>query len=190
MTVLPQRPHAPLTIADWSALGETEERYELQEGNLVMMSPSPSVWHGTALGRLFARLDEQAPHGLVVVPGTDLNLQLDEAAATVRRPDLYVITRAEADVADRTSAVVRAKGTRLVVEIISPGSRRTDRVIKAGEYAAAGIGSYWIVERADQGASLTELRLGSSGYDVVTVASGAFETDVPFPVRLDLTDLG
>jgi Uma2 family endonuclease len=34
----------------------------------------------------------------------------------------------------------------LVVEIVSPGSRRTDRVMKAYEYAKAGIEYYWIVD--------------------------------------------
>ena len=34
----------------------------------------------------------------------------------------------------------------LVVEVLSPGSGSTDRVLKAAEYARAGIGSYWIVD--------------------------------------------
>jgi Uma2 family endonuclease len=34
----------------------------------------------------------------------------------------------------------------LVDEIVSPGSRRTDRVTKAYEYAKAGIEHYWIVD--------------------------------------------
>ena len=34
----------------------------------------------------------------------------------------------------------------LVVEIVSPGSRGTDHVMKLHEYAKAGIANYWIVD--------------------------------------------
>jgi Uma2 family endonuclease len=34
----------------------------------------------------------------------------------------------------------------LVVEIVSPGSRGTDHVMKLHEYAKAGIENYWIID--------------------------------------------
>lgn len=37
----------------------------------------------------------------------------------------------------------------LAVEIISPRSRRTDRITKFAEYADAGIPHYWIIDLGD-----------------------------------------
>jgi len=41
---------------------------------------------------------------------------------------------------------VSAADVVLVVEIVSPGSRGTDHVMKLHEYAKAGIENYWIVD--------------------------------------------
>jgi hypothetical protein len=60
---------------------------------------------------------------------------------TVRDPDLVVVNRS---VVDRNPVRIDASDVVLVVEIVSPGSRRTDRVMKAYEYAKAGIEHYWI----------------------------------------------
>ena len=63
MTALPQ-PGRLLTIADYAALPEDDQRrWELLEGNLVM-SPSPTPRHMIALARLHARLETQLPTGL------------------------------------------------------------------------------------------------------------------------------
>ncbi|WP_102141915.1 Uma2 family endonuclease [Mycobacterium hubeiense] len=43
-------------------------------------------------------------------------------------------------------ARVQAADVVLVVEIVSPGSRGTDHVMKSHEYAKAGIENYWIVD--------------------------------------------
>jgi len=67
-----------------------------------------------------------------------------------------------------TNAIVRANPSRLVaadvslaVEVMSGGSRRTDRVTKLSEYAEAGIADYWIVDLEDP-VSLAHHRLGSN----------------------------
>ena len=60
-----------------------------------------------------------------------------------RNPDLIVVNRS---VVDRNPARVDPTDVVLVVEIVSPGSRRTGRVMKAYEYAKAGINHYWIVD--------------------------------------------
>jgi Uma2 family endonuclease len=48
----------------------------------------------------------------------------------------------------------------LVLEIVSPGSAAMDEVVKRGEYAAAGIPRYWLVER-DTAQTVTLYVLGS-----------------------------
>jgi Uma2 family endonuclease len=86
--------------------------------------------------------------------------------------------------------LLRAADVVLAVEILSTGSRRTDGVVEHGEYADAGIGHYWMVDLL-AGPSLTACHLaGEFGYVDAGPVTGTFTTEVPFPVRVELTALG
>lgn len=69
----------------------------------------------------------------------------------------------------------------LAVEIISPGSRRYDRVIKLNSYAAIGVPEYWIVD--PEVATLERLVLNDGGLYITTHAlAGDVSFDPPsFP---------
>lgn len=101
-----------------------------------------------------------------------------------------VITRASFDRVRADGGLLCAADVVLAVEILSTGSRRTDSVIKHGEYADAGIGHYWMVDLLG-GPSLTACHLaGEFGYADAGPVTGTFASEVPFPVRVDLTALG
>lgn len=189
MTALPQ-PGRLLTVADYAALPEDDQyRWELLEGNLVM-SPSRLPRHNVAIGLLFAALTSQLPSTLRPVPDVDLDLQLapEQAPATVRRPDLVVVSREELERVNRDGGLLRASAAVLVVEVISPGSRRTDVVIKRGEYADAGIPHYWIIDFEPPAITACHLAPGF-GYQDPGVLTGVYEAVEPFPVRIDLDAL-
>jgi Uma2 family endonuclease len=191
MSTLPQ-PGKLLTIADYAALPEDDQRrWELLEGNLIT-SPSPSPRHMIALARLHARIEDQLPPGLRAVPNVDLDLQLApmDQPGTSRRPDLVVVTEAEFNRVEVEGGLLRARATTLVVEIISPGSRRTDTVIKRGEYADARIGHYWIIDLARPTSLLAPHLAGDFGYQDSGEVTGTFEATDPFPIRVDLDGLG
>ncbi|OHU98986.1 hypothetical protein BKN37_19890 [Mycobacterium talmoniae] len=77
----------------------------------------------------------------------------------------------------------------VAIEVISPGSRRTDTVTKRSEYAEAGIEHYWIVDLGPP-VTLTALRLaGTIGYQESPAVTGSFTTSAPVPLRLDLDGL-
>jgi Uma2 family endonuclease len=76
----------------------------------------------------------------------------------------------------------------LAVEILSPSSRRTDRVMKADEYAEADILHYWIVD-PDPPVSLTALRLVDGTYQRDPVTDGTVELTSVGPIRLNLTGI-
>jgi len=191
MTALPQPPGRLLTIADYLALGEDDRyRWELLEGNLIM-SPSPTPRHMIALKRLTRQLEEALPPHLEVVPDVDLDLQLagPDQPGTVRRPDLVVVSKDELARVDREGGLLHASAAALVVEIVSPGSRRTDLIIKRGDYADAGIPHYWIVD-LDAPVSLVVCHLaGALGYQDGGAVTGVFESAEPFPARLELDAL-
>jgi Uma2 family endonuclease len=190
MTALPAGGQL-LTSADFAALPEDDQhRWELVEGSLVM-SPTPTPQHMVALGGLYAALAAQLPPELRV-PDVDLDLVLaaERSPGTVRRPDLVVVTKAEYQRVTAHGGLLRASDTMLVVEVISPGSRRTDDIFKRDDYADAGIPHYWIVD-VDDPVSLTACRrVDEFGYQDAGEVTGVLEVTEPFAARIDLDSLG
>jgi Uma2 family endonuclease len=77
----------------------------------------------------------------------------------------------------------------MVVEIVSPGSRRTDNVIKLDEYCDAGIPYYWTID-IDPPISVLACHLaGEFGYLEIGNSTGRFTTNEPFPITVDLDRL-
>lgn len=190
MTALPL-PGRLLTVADYAGLPEDDQyRWELLEGNLIM-SPSPTPRHNYASGRLLIALAPQLPADFVAIQDVDLDLGLApaEQPGSARRPDLVVVDRSALDRVDRDGGLLSAHDAVLVVELVSPGSRRTDLVIKRGEYADAGIPHYWIVD-LDAPVSLTACHLASGfGYQDPGALTGNYQVVAPFDVRIDLDAL-
>ena len=191
MTALTQPPGRLLSIADYAALSEDDRnRWELQEGNLVM-SPSPTPLHMVISAELYVQLKNQLPSHLRAVPDVDLDVQLapTDQPGTARRPDLVVVEREEFDRVTDAGGLLRAAGTVLVVEILSPGSRRTNTLVKRGEYADAGIPHYWIID-PEAPISLVACHLaGTFGYQDSGEVTGVFEPAEPFGARIDLDAL-
>ena len=191
MTALTQPPGRLLSIADYAALSEDDRnRWELQEGSLVL-SPSPTPRHMVVAAELYVQLRSQLPGHLRAVPDVDLDVQLAPAdqPGTARRPDLVVVEQAEFDRVTRTGGLLRAANTVLVVEIVSPGSRRTDNLVKRGEYADAGIPYYWIID-SEAPISLIACHLaGTFGYQDAGAVTGVYESVEPFPLRVELDAL-
>jgi Uma2 family endonuclease len=184
-------PHRLLTVADYLEIGEVEPGYtELVEGRLLM-SPSPTFRHSRGGARLWAALDAQLPAELVAVMDVDVDLQLgpEDGPGTVRRPDVIIVHRTATERVDREGGVFRASEVLLAVEVVAPGSRRMDHVLKRAEYADAGIPHYWIVD-PDEPVSLIACHLaGELGYMDPGAATGVLRAGEPFPVEIDLDAL-
>jgi Uma2 family endonuclease len=180
-----------LTIAEYAALGETEHGYtELIEGRLIM-SPSPVPDHNNAGFELGVALRSLLPDAFEVQLDMDVDLELapaDEPGSS-RRPDLMVVSREARKRVRAEGGLIRASDVLLVVEIVSPSSKRTDHVHKRLDYADAGIPNYWIID-VDEPISLTACRLTEDfGYVDDQTATGIFRTEVPFPVEINLDRL-
>ncbi|SED69883.1 Endonuclease, Uma2 family (restriction endonuclease fold) [Amycolatopsis tolypomycina] len=176
-----------LTIEEYAALGGTDVGFtELLEGRVVTC-PWSGRRHDLAVCLLAAALERQLPTGLAFVVANDLDLGLspDDGPGFARRPDLLILGRAALDRGER---LLRAADVLLVVEVVAPGSKRTDCRVKHAEYADAGIPHYWIVDLAER-VSVIACRLGGSGYVDAPAVTGTFVTELPFPARLDLDAL-
>jgi Uma2 family endonuclease len=178
--------YGPYTLYDLDALAEDGKGYELADGWLTELSPSP--WHDHAADRLKDILKDAArlAGAEVYVAGGPNDIS---TPAGVRKPDVFVVPR---DVARRAiSGKVRtyyAGDLLLAAEVISPrsGSEQVDRVRKVREYARAGIPSYWIVDLEPE-AKVTILTLHGDGYvlDAEIREGHTLTVSQPFTISFD-----
>jgi Uma2 family endonuclease len=178
-------------VSEYAALDEIEtDRFELMEGNLVV-SPRPSPDHNMAGLRIALQLMPQLSQDLEVITDVDIDLELapPDQPGFSRRPDVIVVRRSARRRVRAEGGLIRASETLVVIEIVSPGSRRTDNVVKRAEYADAGIPNYWIVD-IDEPVSLLACHLTDKfGYLDAEVVGGTFTATAPLSVSLNLEDL-
>lgn len=173
-----------VSLDEWDAMPEEQcRRLELVDGVLqVIAAPLPR--HQRAGRRLANWLEAQLPDGLSVETDVDVVLKA-RPRATVRRPDVVVMS---SDVWGDGGHRFDAADVLLAVEIVSPGSERTDQEIKPGEYAAAGIRYYWIVD-LDDPHSLAAHVLVDGRFEYVGGGTGKVELVSPAPLVFDLDAL-
>ena len=171
---------------------EGEERYELIDGEAYMMSP-PLRIHQKVSGELFAQIHSYLDGKECEVYHAPFGVRLFEEAGdrpedvtTVVEPDLVVVC---------DPGKLDDRGCRgapdLVIEILSPSTRRHDRLVKLNLYQQAGVREYWIVDPDNQsvlvftlGGHVLEIREDYGREDVakVNVLEGCFiELSKVFP---------
>lgn len=146
-----------LTYEDYCALPDDGKRYEIIAGDLHV-APSPGRSHQRVAGNLFIVLKTFVEgHGLGEVYIAPFDVILEETSVVV--PDLLFVARER--VGFVTDHGVRGAPD-LIVEILSPGTARRDRVEKAKLYARHGVRHYWL---ADPEARILEVyELGEGQY--------------------------
>lgn len=128
--------HGAWTVVDLESLPDDGLRYEILDG-LLIVSPAPVPLHQIAVGEIYTLLRAACPTSArVLIAPRDW--QPEETTSV--QSDVLVVRRS--DVLPR-----RLAGTPLlVVEVLSPATRRVDRVLKFERYQRAGVGQYWIVD--------------------------------------------
>ena len=118
-------------------------RYELI-GGALLVTPAPRTAHQVAAFEVCRVLDvylERHPVGLAVMSPADLEL----ASGTTTQPDVFVIP-AGIRMSGATLQWSDVSSLLLAVEILSPSSEHTDRVVKRDFYLANQVSEYWIVD--------------------------------------------
>jgi Uma2 family endonuclease len=141
----------PISVEVWRNLPEEFCRQvELVNGQAVRCE-KPSRAHQAAATRIAAMLDAAAEAHMERNPGTCLDTSSDfdillweVPAATIRSPDAALL-----DCAPNDLRPLPASYLKVVVEVVSPGSRKADKLDKMAEYADAGIPFYWLVWLSD-----------------------------------------
>jgi Uma2 family endonuclease len=122
------------------ALPEDGNKYEVVHGELLV-TPAPRVWHEVVWARAFDALRAYArvePVGHVFGSRSDISYGPD----TLVSPDIIVVPLEEA----RTGDWAKIRTLLLVVEVLSPSSKRHDRFTKRRLYQEQAVPLYWIVD--------------------------------------------
>ena len=146
-----------LTFDDFLLFPEDGKRHELIDG-VHYVTAAPTVGHQELLGRLHLAIGNflvgRRQLGRVFLSPLDVVLSYYD----VVEPDLLFVAGDQQDIL--TEANVQGPPA-LVVEILSPSTRRRDEGIKRELFEAKGIREYWIVD--PRGLRVTVYRRGDEG---------------------------
>ncbi|MFJ2812350.1 Uma2 family endonuclease [Streptomyces sp. NPDC087294] len=180
--VAPAWTHTRISAEQYDSWSEEQcAGMEIVDG-MVVVNPSTSKRHNRLARILANALDAAA--GPDWNADTDFDVHLQDVPLTNRRPDVTVY---RAETIDLTPT--RPEHVLLVVEVVSPGSETTDRIVKVDQYAKAGIPFYWRIEQSATGVPLTYtyvLDPATRTYRDGEVFTGTVKTVAPFSVTVDL----
>jgi len=186
-----------LTAEQWDGMPEAIcRRIEVVDRHVIFMQ-SPTHDHQSASIGLAYHLRREArayaeASGRCLSTTAHYDLRIDNAPLHHRRPDIIVY-----DCLSDSKLRPRPSGTHLVVEIVSPSSRVTDKIEKLAVYAEAGVPRYWIAETRDGAISTVTwyaLPEGEKRYEVRECWTPAqtpegIRAEEPFPVRISWDEL-
>jgi Uma2 family endonuclease len=132
LEVVEQLRRFPMSWEDFLEL-QVEGKAEWVDGEVVVSPPS-NVGHGVVAARLTVVLANALPDLEV---GSEVGVWLPRNR--LRGPDLMVLRSLPATTYLEDAPL-------LVVEVLSPSTRAEDLLRKGPEYAAAGVGQYWVVD--------------------------------------------
>ena len=131
--------------------------------------------HQRVVFKLGLLLEAGCPAHLEVLPAP---FDFTPQTGFVLQPDVMVL---DPERAERQRTHVAPM---LAVEVLSPGTRTKDRVLKRAVYAEHGVPSYWIIDPTVP--SLLALELVGDAYEVVAEVRGEESATLerPFPVTV------
>ena len=141
-----------------------DARYELIDGEALLMSPAPLVEHQEVAGEVYYQLRNQLdgqPCRPYIAP-VDVRLpradEADAAIDTVVQPDVLVVC--DPHKIDRRG--VRGAPD-WVLEVLSPSTAAHDQIAKRRTYERAGVREYWLVHPGDRTLTVYVLDNGQYG---------------------------
>ncbi|HVY62828.1 MAG TPA: Uma2 family endonuclease [Planctomycetota bacterium] len=130
------------TVDDYRALPEGGPQFQLVDGELYEMTPGPNTWHQSFLSELAARLRifvRERRLGTVLIAPIDVYLSRRD----VLQPDILFLSN------ERRARLVKEGlhgAPDLVVEALSPSTRRLDLGKKREKYAQHGVIEFFVAD--------------------------------------------
>ncbi len=149
------------TLEEWLTM-ELEPRYEFENGRLIQMA-SPTRRHQRIVGKLFGQLDSWMRRTGMGFVDMEIDVALPTGVGYI--PDLVFVQREREEALYTPEGKIRGVPD-LVVEVISPSTRKRDTVDKLHAYQEAGVPWYWLVD--SETLTIQELQLTPEGYKVIS----------------------
>lgn len=158
----------------YCALPEDGRRYQVLEGELDV-TPAPSTFHqGISRNLEFALLQHVRKNKLGILLDSPVDVIL--SSDVVVQPDIVFVAQERASIV--TKRAIEGPPD-LVVEILSPWTRRTDRITKLPLYARFGVHECWLVDPEEKSMEIFSLSgnqylLAATAYGNETIGSSLF----------------
>ena len=176
MPVMSQ-PRKKLTYADFLLFPDDGKRHELIDG-VHYVTPSPNLGHQELLGRLHLAignfLSTRRHLGRVFLSPLDVVM----SDYDVVEPDLLFVGGDQQSIL--TEANVQGPPA-LVVEILSPSTRRRDEGIKKRLFDQKGVREYWLVDPKNCRVSICR-RSADGSFPIVSTLSAAADEHIETPL--------
>jgi Uma2 family endonuclease len=166
------------TLEDVLKLPEDAPRVELRDGVMVVV-PSATGRHQTIGNLLWMWFREHAPAKFV--PFTAVGIAVGHQDTF--EPDVVLLHHP----VDDTNHYYDARQVAIALEVVSPGTKRRDRLEKPAEYAAAGIPHFWRIEQEPIHVFAYDLVNGN--YELVGDSAEELVLKAPFDIRLPIRDI-
>jgi Uma2 family endonuclease len=170
--------YASFTVEHVLALPPDAPRVELRDGVMIVV-PSPTGRHQKINIRLASWLMQHAPDAYETLAAVGVALSFKDTL----EPDVVLLkrpVRLDQHLYDVEQVV-------LAVEIVSPGTKRRDRLEKPAEYAAAGVRHYWRIEQDPVHVFAYDLVDGA--YRLVADSNVELVLTEPFTITLPIRDI-
>jgi Uma2 family endonuclease len=167
------------TIEDVLALPDDAPRVELRDG-VMIVAPSPTIDHQDIAFLLWRWFRQNAPREFKATGGVGVVVSFGDTL----EPDV-VLVRAPVP---GDHHYLLPEQVVIAVEVVSPGTKRRDRLEKPADYAAAGVPFFWRVEQNP--VHVYAYELGADGAYKLTADSGSeLVLERPFGIRLSIADI-
>ena len=137
----PVKRQGEYTVEDYYNWPE-DERIELIDGVIYHVS-MPSIEHQRIVGEIDFELKSfvKKKKGKCEIFGAGIDVRLDCDDKTMVVPDITVVCEK-----DKLTKQYLDGAPDLVVEVLSPSTRKKDMTIKLDKYANAGVKEYWVID--------------------------------------------
>ena len=137
---------------------ENNIRYEILDGEIVLMAPSPTIKHSDVMGNIYAIFKNYLKGKKCRVFSDNLDVYLDEK--NIVQPDVKIVCNPDILKERRIEGAPD-----LVVEVLSPSTAKKDKGYKKDLYERFGVKEYWIVEISNCSIEVYLLKDGSMTLD-------------------------
>lgn len=169
---------AGYTVEDIILLPDDAPRVELRDG-VMNVVPSPTIGHQNIGNLLWMWLRSNAPEDFNPVTAIGIALSLN----TTFEPDVLLLQGSLV----LSRHFVLPHQVAIAVEVVSPGTKKQDRMQKPVLYAAAGIRHYWRIEQNPL--HVFAYDLVEDHYELVADSAERLSLTLPFPIELDIRDI-